>query len=279
MIALGVIKEAFEMVRKENALWFFTIITVTVFGVIVQFVISADKLFDVRNSPLNFWVLFLVLLFMTIIETGLIEGVNNLRLGKRFQFSGVIQALKLSGKHLPFIYIFLLIILSVFSVFFAPIIVPVRLENGLVVTSIGSAMSINIGLFLTTLFLFLAPMTTRYFVLRSGTYWQSTVEGVKILIIRFVDTVILLLFVALTALAQLSLPLTIAFLRFSWIDATDVLLGDLLSLSVSIIASPFGMIVGVPIFSFFLSWWSATLTLYFQEIQEATAEKPKWIRR
>ncbi len=276
MIILGAIKDGFLVYRNNKMLWRFTLFTVAIFFVIAQFFKVFGSFFDFYGS-LNFGTLFLLLLFMTIIETGLVEGVGWLRLGKEFRFSDIIQSLKTSGKHLPFLYIFLLIILSVSFFFLAPFLFPTG--NLLLSVSFVDTMGGNMGLFSFALFFFLTPMIVRYFILRRGTYWRSIVEGVKILLLKFVDTVIFGVFFIISILLQLSIPVLISLIKFSWIDKLDITLENILVSTVTLITTPIGTLMAIPIFSFFLLWWSATLTLYFQEIQEATAEKPKWIRR
>jgi hypothetical protein len=276
MNSIGAIKDALIVYSKNKTLWRFTLLIVAVFSVIVQLLINFGSFFDFYG-PLNFGTLFFALFFLTIIETGLIEGVDRLRLEKEFRYKDVVQAFKSSGKHLPFIYIFLIIILSVAFFFLSPLFISTG--SMFISATLVDTMGINMILFSASLFLLLTPMMVRYFILRGGTYWRSIAEGVKILVKRFPDTIVLMTFFIMSILFQIFVFAILSIVLFYGVGGIEGRSSSIFFFAGQLILNPIGMLMVIPIFSFFILWWSAAHTLYFQSIQETTAHKPKWIRQ
>lgn len=278
MIALGAIKEAFKVYRKNKVLWRFTLLTVATYVLLLKIVeFFSDKL--EFYGHFNFGTFLLGLLFFSIIETGLIQGVDRLRSGKEVSLTDIYNLLWQSGKHLPFIYIFLMIILGASFVFLSPFLCfpSAMMTTGNMFDTLGVNM-FWFSVLLFMLFYFFTPLISRYFILRGGTYWKAIVEGSKTLVKRYSDTLALIIFFVSTMSVQLLPPILFAVGLLSWFDEFDMTLRNI-SLTVGFaVLSPLGLFIMIPMVSFFLLWWSATLTLYFQEIQEAVVEKPKWIR-
>jgi hypothetical protein len=140
-------------------------------------------------------------------------------------------------------------------------------------------MGINMILFSASLFLLLTPMMVRYFILRGGTYWRSIAEGVKILVKRFPDTIVLMTFFIMSILFQIFVFAILSIVLFYGVGGIEGRSSSIFFFAGQLILNPIGMLMVIPIFSFFILWWSAAHTLYFQSIQETTAHKPKWIRQ
>lgn len=278
MISTGAIKEAFSVYRKNKVLWRFTLLTVAAYVFLLKMIEFFSGKLEFYGR-FNFGTFLLGLLFFAIIETGLIQGVDRLRLGKELSLTDIYNLLWQSGKHLPFIYIFLMIILGATFVFLSPLLcfpsAMMATEN--IFDTLGENM-LWFSVLLFMLFYFFTPLISRYFILRGGTYWMSIVKGSKVLLNRFSDTLVLIMFFVSTMFVQLSPPILFSVGLLSWFNEFDITLKNISLIVGFAVLSPVGLLIAIPVVSFFLLWWSATLTLYFQEIQESIAEKPKWVR-
>jgi len=116
-------------------------------------------------------------------------------------------------------------------------------------------------------FYFISPMVSRYFVLRGGTYWRSIVEGSRILLTRVSDTFYLLVFFNTTVFLRFAF-LGILFSGKFFATSPKSVIESILYIGIKMANTSLGSLLSLPIFTFFVLWWSTATTLYFKKVEK-----------
>jgi len=278
MLALESIREAFSLFIKNKFLWKFAFVTIGGYFALSRMILWFSRKMEFYGG-FNWASFALVLLFFSIIEVGLIYAVDLLSDEKEIFFDDLLSALKASSKHLVTLYVFLIIILAVLFVFLLPVLNAITVvfvdetpENLLI--RFGDQM-IWFSTLLLGVFYFVSPMVSRYFVLRGGTYWRSIVEGSRILLTRLSDSFVLLVFFILTVFLRFVF-LGILFSGNFFTPSSQNITKSILSIGISMAGTSLGNFLSLPIFTFFVLWWSVATTLYFKKVEHMLTYKPKW---
>ena len=183
MIAAKAIGYAWELILKNRILWLFSL-SVNI-GSILLAKIPVSFL-DPRIEAYIF-----LIAFMAISEAGLIYAVDSIQLDKSITFKQIWQAVWGYGGRLfllsfiPYFYLTVLVLPFVYS-----------LSAGLVKIPIDSFFSFIFGflLFVFSLYYLIYILSSRISVLQNTKSWPSVFQGVKILLKRPLNTVVLWLF-------------------------------------------------------------------------------------
>ena len=117
MLALESIKEAFPLFIKNKLLWKFALATIGGYFALNRMILWFSEKMEFYGE-FNWAVFWLVLLFFSIIEVGLIYSVNLLSDKEEVLFADIFSALQASSKHLFTLYIFLILFWRLFLSFF-----------------------------------------------------------------------------------------------------------------------------------------------------------------